>query len=133
MDRLVDHLFVFEGDGKVIDFPGNYTQYRLDERTKEGQKQTSDSTDYKQQPAVIHQPKAALDNKRKVGYKERREFEVLEKEIADLETEKQQLESQLGDSNASYEQISTWSHRIGILSHEISTKEMRWLELSEIM
>ena len=133
MDRLVDHLFVFEGEGRVIDFPGNYTLYRLDERAKEGQKQTSESASKKQPTVIIQQPKVSLDNKAKIAYKERREFELLEKAIADLETEKQQLESQLSDSNASYEQISTWSNRIGSITNEISTKEMRWLELSEMM
>ncbi|MDQ2752494.1 MAG: ABC-F family ATP-binding cassette domain-containing protein [Bacteroidota bacterium] len=133
MDRLVDHLFVFEGEGKVIDFPGNYTQFRLDERAKEGQKQTLESTNKNSQPTIIHQPTTTLDSKKKVGYKEKREFELLEKEMAELETEKQQLESKLSDSNVTYEQVSTWSNRIGNINNEISTKEMRWLELSEMM
>ncbi len=132
MDRLVDHLFVFEGEGKVIDFPGNYTQYRLEEKSAEQQKQMVELKPVLQ-PATINQTITTVDNKRKPNYKEKREFEILEKEISDLETEKQQLELQLGESGVSYDQITTWSNRIGNITNEIATKETRWLELSEIM
>ncbi len=133
MDRLVDHLFIFEGEGKVIDFPGNYTQYRTEEKVAEQGKIVEEvkPTVQAAAPAVI--TITPVDNKRKPNYKEKREFELLEKQIADLETEKQQLESKLGDSNTSYELITTWSNRIGSINLEIAEKEMRWLELSEVM
>ena len=130
MDRLVDHLFVFEGEGRVIDFPGNYTQYRIEEKMTEQQKQTAGSK-LALQPIIKDQ--TPTDSKPRAGYKEKREFELLEKEIANLETEKQQLETQLGNANVSYDQISTWSNRIGNISNELSVKELRWLELSEII
>jgi ATP-binding cassette subfamily F protein uup len=74
-----------------------------------------------------------VDSKRKPSYKEKREFETLEKELAMLEAEKQQLEQQLGNADAPYDQIALWSNRIGDITNEINAKEMRWLELSEIM
>ena len=133
MDRLVDHLFVFEGEGTVTDFPGNYTQYRIEEKNTEIGKAAVDTKPIAQTSTTNIQQTTNTDTKRKVSYKERREFELLEKEISDLETEKQQLESQLGDSNASYELITTWSNRVGSITNEISEKELRWLELSEMM
>ena len=139
MDRLVDHLFVFEGEGNVMDFPGNYTQFRLEERTAEQKKQMAainpqPNIQNTQTSATNYQQSITdVDSKRKPNYKEKREFDILEKEIADLETEKRQLETQLSDANTSYEQITTWSSRIGNISQEISAKETRWLELSELM
>ena len=132
MDRLVDHLFVFEGEGKVTDFPGNYTLYRMEEKAAEQQKNVAEVKPIVP-PITINQLPTASDNKRKPSYKEKREFEQLEKEIAGFETEKQQLESKLGDSNATFEQITTWSNRIGNIGNEIAAKELRWLELSEMM
>ena len=132
MDRLVDHLFVFEGDGIVRDFPGNYTQYRIEEKQNESKKQATDIKPA-QQAASNNQPPTTVDSKRKASYKEKREFEMLEKEIAMLEAEKQQLEQQLGNADAPYDQISLWSNRIGDITNEINAKELRWLELSEIM
>jgi len=145
MDRLVDHLFVFEGNAEVRDFPGNYTQYRiwlkenekkadkwqaLEEKKSKGES-LPDATAGQQSAA--NSPQAATAVKKKVGFKEKREFELLEKEIADLETEKQQLEEQLGDPGASYEQLNLISKRIGEISTLLENKEMRWLELSELM
>ena len=131
MDRLVDHLFVFEGEGKVVDFPGNYTQYRLNEKAAEQQNETA--TKAILQPAAVSAATVEIDNKKKPSYKDKREFEMLEKEIADLETEKQQLEMQLGNSDIPYEQVTSWSNRIGNIANEISVKEQRWLVLSELM
>jgi len=133
MDRLVDHLFVFEGNGEVKDFPGNYTQYRL--WTKEQEK----FSDGRLQSAVKDEAKASTEdhqiigNKKKASFKEKREFESLEKEIAELETERQQIQNQLSDSSAPYERLNLLSKRIGEISNLLSEKEMRWLELSEIM
>ena len=145
MDRLVDHLFVFEGEGEVRDFPGNYTQYRI--WLKENEKKTDKwqaleekknkgeslpDAGSSQQVAVSSQQQITTV-KKKPSFKEKREFESLEKEIADLETEKQQLEEQLSNPVAPFEQLNALSKRIGDISALLSDKEMRWLELSEMM
>ncbi len=133
MDRLVDHLFVFEGDGVVRDFPGNYTLYRLEEKNNDAKKAVAENKAVLQQQTPGIQQLTSVDSKRKPGYKEKREFEMLEKEIAALEAEKQQLEQQLGNGESPYDQIALWSNRIGNINNEINMKEMRWLELSEKM
>jgi ATP-binding cassette subfamily F protein uup len=145
MDRLVDHLFVFEGNAEVRDFPGNYTQYRiwlkenekkvdkwqaLEEKKSKGES-LSDATVGQQSTANSSQTTTAV--KKKIGFKEKREFEMLEKEIADLEAEKQQLEEQLANPAAPYEQLNLFSKRIGEINSLLENKEMRWLELSELM
>ena len=132
MDRLVDHLFVFEGEGIVSDFPGNYTLYRQAEKLAESGKLIAETKPAVQQVAN-NSNTTTVDSKRKPTYNEKREFEVLEKEIATLEAEKQQLESQLSNADLSYDQVTTWSNRIGQIDNELSLKEMRWLELSEIV
>lgn len=130
MDRLVDHLFVFEGDGVIKDFPGNYSLYRS---TKpEDRQQTTDDRPHATEEAAVTKP-AAPEQLKRAGYKEKREFEMLEKEIATLEAEKQLIEQQLSDPDAPYEQLSLLSKRIGELANDISAKELRWLELSEMM
>ncbi|MBG9377857.1 ABC-F family ATP-binding cassette domain-containing protein [Panacibacter sp. DH6] len=134
MDRLVDHLFVFEGNGDVRDFPGNYSQYRIWQKEEEKKAPVVTSmpaTESQAENATMQQ--TASSNRKKAGFKEKREFELLEKEIAELETEKQQLEEQLGNPAASYEQLNSASKRIGEISMLLETKEMRWLELSEIL
>jgi ATP-binding cassette subfamily F protein uup len=144
MDRLVDHLFVFEGDGVVRDFPGNYTQYRiwLKENEKnnnkwsilENKKSKGESLpDASYQLAVTNNQQPASGYKKKIGFKEKREFEMLEKEIADLETEKMQIEEELSNPGAPFDQLNVLSKRIGEIGIEISRKELRWLELSEMM
>jgi len=145
MDRLVDHLFVFEGNAEVRDFPGNYTQYRiwlkenekkadkwqaLEEKKSKGES-LPDAGSVQQTISNAQQTTTAV--KKKIGFKEKREFELLEKEIADLETEKQQLEEQLSNPGAPFEQLNLLSKRVGEISTLLSDKEMRWLELSEMM
>jgi ATP-binding cassette subfamily F protein uup len=127
MDRLVDHLFVFEGDGVVRDFPGNYTQYRLAE------KKPVDTRQNLIVKTAVAMPKTIEEPKKKPGFKEKREFETLEKEIAALETERQQLEQQLANADIAFEQLTIYSKRIGEITAELELKEMRWLELSELM
>jgi ATP-binding cassette subfamily F protein uup len=133
MDRLVDHLFVFEGAGVIRDFPGNYTQYRIwlkeqeamgIDTTKVNQKQIIQSSD-------TSQP-AATTEKRKLSFKEKREFEILEKEIADLSKEKETITGKLTDSNTPFEELQKFSSRIGELTQLLDEKELRWLELSEV-
>ncbi len=127
MDRLVDHLFVFEGDGVVKDFPGNYTQYRLEEK-KVDSSQSAVTTGFTSDKRPI-----TIDSKKKFGFKEKREFEQLEKEIPALEAEKQQIENQLSNPEIPYEQLHLLSKRIVDISSELEIKEMRWLQLSELM
>jgi len=126
MDRLVDHLFVFEGNGPIKDFPGNYTQFRLKEKEDDDLQKEADSS-YR---LVDTKPAADPVNK-KLSYKEKREFEQLEKEIANLEAEKQSIEEQLSNPEAPFEKLNLLSHRINAITNELHQKEMRWLELSE--
>ncbi|MBA4196499.1 MAG: ABC transporter [Chitinophaga sp.] len=144
MDRLVDHLFVFEGAGEVRDFPGNYTQYRIwskENEKKDNKWQALEAGKSKgksiEEIAGFKLPvtgsQQTVTGNKKVGFKEKREFELLEKEIPALEAEKMQIEQQLANADISYEQITLLSKRIGEISHELAVKEMRWLELSEMM
>ncbi|MBX2921412.1 MAG: ABC-F family ATP-binding cassette domain-containing protein [Chitinophagaceae bacterium] len=132
MDRLTDHLFVFEGNGNIRDFPGNYTRYRISKKDQEDKKETENE---KTKTAVV-KPAAETTQtieKRKPSYKEKREFELLQKEIADLEKEKQEIHILLGDGTLPYDQLQKYSSRIGEISSMLDEKEMRWLELSELM
>jgi len=132
MDRLVDHLFVFEGDGVVKDFPGNYSRYR--EWTKDQvqakdypiqvQKEVSRSSGDKQKEK---------SNKRNPSFKEKREFEQLEKEIGDLTKEKEAITETLNNSGTPYKELQELSIRIGVVNQLLDEKELRWLELSEIV
>ena len=126
MDKLVDHLFVFEGDGVVKDFPGNYTQYRVEEgqRTIDDRRQLPENS---QRSSANSQPETV---NRKFSYKEKREFEQLEKEIPELETEKKNLTEKLS-GNINYEEITSVSERLLLINSMLEEKEMRWLELSE--
>ncbi len=130
MDRLVDHIFVFEGDGVIQDFPGNYSQYRDWLREKESiSTETRNETRQEQTtPEKANQPE-----KRKPSFKEKREFEQLEKEIADLTSEKDSVTLKLSDSQTSFDELQKLSVRIGEITKLLDEKELRWLELSEIM
>ena len=142
MDRLVDHLFVFEGDGEIRDFPGNYSLYRewLKMNEKKGNK-WDDLEKKKSSGATTtavsggEQAKAnakvATAEKKKPTYNEKREFETLEKEIAKLETERKQLEGSI--SSMPFEDIQKASLRIGDIAALLNERESRWLELSELM
>src|SRR5436190_12704116 len=128
MDRLVDHLFVFEGDGVIRDFPGNYSQYRmsLEDQTEEGRNKEQGTRN--KQPATSNQQSAT----KRLSYKEKREFDLLEKEIADLNTEKEMISQKFNDGNLPFEELQDLSQRIGEVSTLLDAKEMRWLELSEM-
>ncbi|MBS1777502.1 MAG: ABC-F family ATP-binding cassette domain-containing protein [Bacteroidetes bacterium] len=124
MDRLVDHLFVFEGNGEVIDFPGNYSEYRL--------QQKADTLKIEQIPEKKAPPSEITKAKpKKLSYKEQREFEQLEQEIPALEQEKQQLSESMSQPNLTYETLQKTSSRILEITNLLEEKEMRWLELSE--
>ena len=122
MDRLVDHLFVFEGDGVIRDFPGNYGQYR---------EQAKDQPEPEEKKPVAARPAEPLPVKKRLSYKEQREFDLLEKEIADLDAERKNIYNRMSQNNLPYEEIRALTERIGVLNDTIDAKEMRWLELSE--
>jgi ATP-binding cassette subfamily F protein uup len=126
MDKLVDHLFVFEGNGDIKDFPGNYTQYRLEEKKTGDSSQAKDNRKKTEQDAGLQQPGVG----KKLSYKEKREFELLEKEIPALEAEQKLLTEKMS-SNISFEEITTVSERLQEINAMLEEKEMRWLELSE--
>ncbi|MGN0061886.1 MAG: ABC-F family ATP-binding cassette domain-containing protein [Alloprevotella sp.] len=130
MDKVVDHLLVFKGDGVVDDFPGNYTQYRDFCSIKE--KETTE-TQRKSQPAEARRKPVheGSDRRRRLTYAERREYEALEADIERLETEKADIEAQLCSGTLSVERITELSKRLPELSAELDEKSMRWLELSE--
>jgi ATP-binding cassette subfamily F protein uup len=124
MDRLVDHLFVFEGQGEVRDFPGNYGRFREWEKQNESLSQVEKKIEEPRevQPAIV---------RRKLSYKEQREFDMLEKEIAALESEKTVITQKLSSSSLPFEELQGLSERIVQLNELIDMKELRWLELSE--
>jgi ATP-binding cassette subfamily F protein uup len=124
MDRLVDHLLVFEGDGEVRDFPGNYAQYR---ESLEDKKSEPSTTAVAPTPAVASEPA-----KKKMGFKEKREFEQLEKDIASLTAEKSDITAKLSSGDLPFDKLDQLSRRIGEVEAALDEKEMRWLELSEL-
>ena len=126
MDKVVDHLLVFNGDGKIQDFPGNYTQYR--EWLKLQPKPESQSTSTK---AETRQRPRKPDEKRRLSFNERREYEQLGKDIDALEAEKQLIIEALSGASLSVEEITEKSKRLPQLEAELDEKSMRWLELSE--
>ena len=132
MDKVVDHLLVFRGNGEIKDFPGNYTQYR---QWSALQSQTDTAPKKAKEPATVQEAperKDRQETKRKFTYKEKREFEQLEHDIAALEEEQRQLEEALCGGTLSVEKITEISKRLPLLKDELDEKSMRWLELSEI-
>ena len=132
MDKVVDHLLVFRGNGEIRDFPGNYTQYR---QWSALQSQTDSAPKKAKEPATVQEAperKDRQETKRKFTYKEKREFEQLEHDIAALEEEQRQLEDALCGGTLSVEKITEISKRLPLLKDELDEKSMRWLELSEI-
>lgn len=128
MDKVVDHLLVFKGQGEIKDFPGNYTQYREWQAL-----QPKDLSATAQKPAkATTDTKSERENKRKMSFKEKREFEQLEKDIDMLETEKKQIEDALSSGTLSVDEITQLSKRLPLLNDELDEKSMRWLELSEL-
>ena len=128
MDKVVDHLLVFKGNGEIKDFPGNYTQYREWQALQP--KEASEKVQKEQK--IVRETKSRDDGKRKMTYKEKTEFECLEKEIAALEAEQHQLEEALCSGSLSIDELTEKSKRLPQLKDELDEKTMRWLELSEI-
>ena len=129
MDKIIDHLLVFEGQGRIKDFPGNYTQYR-EWASLQPQEKAPTASNSKEDS----DPKKNYrnDTKRKLSYKEKREFEQLEEEIIQLEEEQKALEDALSGSELSVEEITEKSKRLAYLKNELDEKSFRWLELSEL-
>ena len=133
MDKVVDHLLVFKGEGEIQDFPGNYTQYRgwcrLQPKTEgEGAEKKATKPTVKEQPSATQKK----EGKRKMTYKEKREYEQLTKELEQLENEQKTLEEALCSGLLSVEELTEKSKRLPEIKDEIDEKEMRWLELAEI-
>lgn len=126
MDKVVDHLLVFKGNGIVNDFPGNYTQYR--EWSSLKSKEDVDKPQKERRQNV----RQRTEQRQRMTYKERMEFAQLEKEIASLEAEQKQLEEQLCSGTLSVDELTEKSKRLPQLKEELDAKELRWLELSEI-
>ena len=129
MDKIIDHLLVFEGQGRIKDFPGNYTQYR-EWASLQPQEKAPTASNSKED----NDPKKNYrnDTKRKLSYKEKREFEQLEEEIIQLEEEQKALEDALSGSELSVEEITEKSKRLASLKNQLDEKSFRWLELSEL-
>lgn len=125
MDKVVDHLLVFKGNGVVNDFPGNYTQYREWCSLKSRDEETAAKKDSRPREKR-HQ------ERRKMSYKEKMEFAQLEKEIAELEKEQKEIEEQLCSGKLPVGELTEKSKRLPLIKEELDLKEMRWLELSEI-
>lgn len=130
MDKLVDHLFVFEGGGNVRDFPGNYSQYREWEKDQEKIKTIEPE---KPAPAAIPGEKTEAPKGKKMSFKEKRELELLEKEIETLENEKKLLDTQMAEGTLPYDQLEKTAKRIGDIIQLLDDKGLRWLELSEMV
>lgn len=127
MDRVVDHLLVFKGDGEIKDFPGNYTQYREWSSLQSKETETDSGVKAKKSTASYRN-----DTRRKMSFKEKREFEQIERDIAALEKEQKEIEEQLCSGTLSIDELTEKSRRLPVLKVELEEKEMRWLELSEI-
>lgn len=128
MDKIVDHLLVFRGNGDIKDFPGNYSQYREWESLKPKENTTKTQTDTEKKKTR----EFVGEQHRKKTYKEKCEFERLEKEMALLESEQKEIEDALCSGTLSIEELTEKSKRLPTLKEEIEEKEMRWLELSEL-
>ena len=129
MDKVVDHLLVFRGQGVIKDFPGNYTQYREWAAMEENK---TCSTRLTSQTSSTSKASYRDDDRRRLSYKEKREMEQLEKDIAALEAEQHQIEEALCGGTTSVDEITAMSKRLPVLKDELDEKSMRWLELSEI-
>ena len=132
MDKVVDHLLVFKGDGEIKDFPGNYTQYRDWQTLQPKEAKESNPSREMISSKESRDSRSSRDSKRKMTYKEKTEFERLEKEIAALEAEQKQLEEALCSGTLFIDELTEKSKRLPQLKDELDEKSLRWLELSEI-
>jgi ATP-binding cassette subfamily F protein uup len=131
MDRIVDHLFVFEGNGIIKDFPGNYAEYREEQEKKESAT-PSKAKIIAQEPVAAAISTSTTTVKKKPSFNEKREFEVLEKEMKKLNEEKDAITQKLNNETLDYTTIEQLSSRFKTINDELDNKELRWLELSEL-
>ena len=127
MDKIVDHLFVFDGKGKIKDFPGNYSIYR-EKLEMDNQKQKVEKTAKPKIKKAVGQ----TSSKRRLSFKEKREFEILEKEIPELEDLRKSIEEEINSGKLPHDELYTKSEQLAQLKSQLDEKELRWLELSEI-
>jgi ATP-binding cassette subfamily F protein uup len=132
MDKVVDNLFVFHGNANVQDFPGNYTDFRIWREEKERLEQQDKQNREKPKEKSETKVKSSDSRPRRLTFKEKREFEELEKEIEMLEAEKAEIEAALSSGELQGSDLIEKSNRIGALMSELDEKTMRWLELSEL-
>ncbi len=132
MDKVVDHLLVFKGDGEIQDFPGNYTQYRDYQKMKSKEEEQQKPAKSSNTSGNDAKKDYRNNQKRKLSFKEKREYEQLTDKIAQLEKEKQQLEEELCSGNLSVDELTEKSKRLPILKEELDELELRWLELAEL-
>ncbi len=133
MDRLVDHLFVFEGEGNITDFPGNYSDYRIWEKSRERNDTSIKGTQLSSEPEpvpVVEIKAEPIKSKRKLSFKEQKELEQLEKEMPELENEKEEIAKKM-TGNVPFDELQKLSNRATAITGLLEEKEMRWLELSE--
>lgn len=128
MDRLVDHLFVFEGEGVIKDFPGNYTDFREWEKEQKAAQKEEKTI----KVAVVEPPAPAATNKTKASFKDKKEFETLNTDIEKLQEEKANLVSRISEGTEDHQLLVNWSNRIQEIDGLLEEKELRWLELSEL-
>ena len=139
MDKVVDHLLVFKGEGEIQDFPGNYTQYRewnrmqAKDEAEQAKPAKSGNATAESDGAGTAKRAANFENKRKMSYKEKREYEQLTQEIDALTEEQKKLEEELCSGNLSVEELTEKSKRLPEIKDELDEKEMRWLELAEML
>ena len=140
MDKLVDHLFIFEGDGVIRDYPGNYTQFRILEKTKQNYAAVSSdiskaqdfSVPIKEETPTVQAPTQAVKKTaEKLSFKEKTELDNLNKNIPAMEEKKKELTEKLNDSSLVYDKIIALSESLGSLNSQLETAELRWLELNE--
>ncbi len=131
MDKVVDHLLVFRGNADIKDFPGNYSQYRAWKEEQDAILKQEEATVKPQSAPAPEKRRAENESKRRLTFKERKEFEALDEEIPRLEEEKKLLEEEMSSGTLSADELMTKSNRISQLMEELDEKSMRWLELSE--
>ena len=137
LDKLVDHLFIFCGDGVVKDFVGSYSEYREYIKEYEAEQRSQARAQEKAEKEKAARLAAQVQNeqqpvkKKKLTYKEQKELEQIEKDLEALTAEKAQLEEALSAGNLPFDQLQAASERIGVIMEETDEKEMRWLELTD--
>ena len=132
MDKVVDHLLVFKGEGEIQDFPGNYTQYRDFQKMKSQEEEQQKNLKSKKQTEETTGKEYRNHTKRKMSFKEKREYEQLSDKISQLEAEQKQLEEALCSGRLSVEELTEKSKRLPLLKEQLDEMELRWLELSEL-